>query len=79
MQWIDYKKAYKVPQSWIIDNLRKYKISGETKIIFRKLQRKLESRTDSGKKKLNRGEDPKRDLPGRSSITITICNCDNVT
>ena len=36
-------------------------------------------RTDSRRKKLNRGENPERDLPERYATTITICNDGDAT
>ena len=50
-----------------------------SKEIYQKSHEKLESRTDSRRKKLNCGENPERYLPGRCAITITICNNDNAT
>ena len=39
----------------------------------------LKSGTDSMMEKLGISEDPKRYIPGRCSITITICNKDDAT
>ena len=51
MAWIDYKKAYDmVPQSWIINCLKMYKISEEVK-LSRENQKNLESEIDSRRKK----------------------------
>ena len=48
--WINNKKAFDmVPQSWIINRFKMYKISLE---IYWKYHGKLESRTDTGRKKL---------------------------
>ena len=77
MAWIDYKKVYDmVPQSWIIDNLKMYKIPGE---IIKFIENKLVSRTDSWRKKLNWSENPERILAGRCAITIIICNSRDAT
>ena len=44
MAWIDYKKAYDViPQSWIINSLKMYKISHEIINFIEKKHEKLES------------------------------------
>ena len=57
MAWIDYKKAYDmVPQSWIINCLKMYKISHEVMNFIKKTNKQhedLESGTDSRRKKLS--------------------------
>ena len=51
MAWIDSKKAYDmVPQSWIINCLKMYKISFK---LYRKNHEDLESGADSRRKKLS--------------------------
>ena len=53
MPWIDYKKAYNmVPQSWIINCLKMYKISEEVK-LYRENYENLESGFNSRRKKLS--------------------------
>ena len=77
MAWIDNKKANDiVPQSWIIDCLKMYKLSGEI-IVYREYHGKLESGTDSRRQKISRGENLNRDLPWK--CTITICNSDDTS
>ena len=50
MEWIDYKKAYDmVPQSWKIDCLKMYKISG-------KIIKFMENTTEMRRVKLTAGE-----------------------
>ena len=53
MAWIDYKKAYMVPQSWIIHCLKMYKISHEVINFIEKNHASLESGADSKRKKLS--------------------------
>ena len=47
--------------------------------VYGKYHRKLESRTDCRRKKLNWGENPDRDLLGKYAITISICKSDEAT
>ena len=80
MAWIDYKKAYDmVPQSWIINRLKMYKISHETINFIKKKHQKLESWINSRRKKRGWNNDPKRDFPKRCTITPTIHNCHDDT
>ena len=80
MVWIDCKKEYDiVPQRWIINCLKMFKISDEVTNFIEKKHEKMESRIDSRRKKLSRGKDPERYVPGRYIITITICNRDDAT
>ena len=74
MVWIDSKKAYDmVPQSWIIDCLKMYKTSDE-------LMQFIENTMEIWNVELTAwGKKTDRDLPGRCSITITICNGDDAT
>ena len=58
-------------QSWIIDYLKIFKISGEVR-VYREYHGKLESGTDSRPKGLNWDENQERDLPGRCAVRITI-------
>ena len=54
MAWIDYKKAYDmVPQSWIINCLKMYKITHEVINFIEKNHEDLESGADSRRKKLS--------------------------
>ena len=66
----DYKKVYDlVPQSWIIDCLQMYKLSGEViKFIENTIKKKLESRTSSRRQKLNKGENSVGNLPGSTYL-----------
>ena len=77
MAWIDYKKVYDIV-SWVIDCLKLYKISSEVK-VYRENHEKLESGIDCKMKNLNWGENSERYLPGRCTITITICDSDDAT
>ena len=45
--------------------------------VYQKYHGKLESRTDSRRKKFNWSKSPEKDLQGRFAITITICNSDD--
>ena len=59
MAWIDYKKAYDmVPQSWIINCLKMYKITDEVINFIEKTMKNLESGIDSRMKKLRLSKDP---------------------
>ena len=46
---------------------------------YRENHENLESRIDSKREKLGWSEDPKGYIPGRCTITITICNSDDAT
>ena len=79
MAWIDYKKAYDmVPQTWIINCPKMYKISHEIK-LHRKNHEKLESWINCRRKNLGWNKDPKRDFPRRCTVTPTIHNCHYAT
>ena len=70
MTWIDYKKAYDiVPQSWIINCHKMYKILQK---LHRKNHEKLEGWINCKRKKLGWNKDPKRYFPRRCTITHTI-------
>ena len=67
MEWIDYKKAYDlIPQSWIIDSIKMYKISDEVMKFIENVSQNCE-------------ENPERDLPERCIINITTCDSDAYT
>ena len=54
IDWIDYKKAYDmVPQSWIINCLKMYKISDEVINFIEKIMKTWDSGNDSWRKKLS--------------------------
>ena len=73
---IDHKKAYDmVPWSWIINCLKMYKVADNVK----RKPRKTGNWIDSRRKKLNWGENPERNLPGKCTLSITICNSDDAT
>ena len=75
MAWIDYKKAYDmVPQSWIINCLKMYKILYEVLNFIEKTMKtwRVELTAEGNK-------DPKRDFPRRCTITTTIHNCHDAT
>ena len=72
MTWIVYKKAYDMVAQNVQDRRQSHK-------VYRKYHGKLESRTDKRRKKLSWGENPEWDLPGRCTITITICNNGDAT
>ena len=70
---IDYKKVYDmVNQNWILHYLKMYKMP-EQVIQF------IEKTIDSKRKKHSKGKDPKRHIPGRCTITITICDSHDAT
>ena len=53
MAWIDYKKAYDmVPQSWIINCLKMYKISHDTTHLIEKTMKNWRVELTAGGKKL---------------------------
>ena len=67
-----------VPQSWMINCLKKYKISGEVRKF---IENNLENRRDE---LIARGKSLtkvkiKRIIPGRRAITIIISNSDDAT
>ena len=77
MAWIDYKKVYiMVPQSQTIYCLKMYKISNE---VHQRNHEKLESWTDSRRKKFHWSKNPERYIPGKCAISITICNSNDAT
>ena len=80
MAWIDNKKAFDmVPKSWITQCLKIFKISDEViKSIERGNHGNLKSGINRRRKKLKWGENPVRDFPGRSAITITMCYRDDI-
>ena len=79
MAWIDYKKTYDmIPQSWILHCLKMYKIR-LSHIVYWEDHGNLKNGTDSKRKKISRGKDPKRHILGRCTITITICNSHDAT
>ena len=77
VDWL--QKAYDiVPQSWMINCLKMYKISGEVIKFIENTIKKLERRTDhSRRKKPNRGKNPDMNLTGGYAITIIICKSDD--
>ena len=79
MAWIDYKKAYMFPHSWIINSLKMYKISQEVIHFIDKNYENQESWIDNRRKKISWSKDPKRDFLRRCSITLTIHNCHDAT
>ena len=60
MLWIDDKKAYDIVPPRLSHK------------VYRENHGNLESGIDSMRKKLSRGKDPVRNLPGRCTLTITI-------
>ena len=82
------------PQSWILHCLKMYKIPDEVmqvsikstfqvsmvcSINYRADHGNLESGFDRNRKRLIKGKDPERHIPGKCTITITICNSDDTT
>ena len=67
MAWIDYKKSYDiVHQSWILHCPKIYKISDPVvQLVYREDHGNLGNGIDS-RKRLNRGKDPKRHIPGNA-------------
>ena len=66
-----------VPQSWIIDCLKIYRIADKVIKFIEEIMKKLERGIDSRKKKFSWCENPEGYIPGRWAITITICNNDD--
>ena len=56
-----------------------FKKSDEIIKSIEKIMKIWRLQRSAGGKKLSRGENPERDLPGRCAITITICNSDDTT
>ena len=76
---INNKKANDtLPPSWITDCHKMCKITNEIINFIENTMGNMVSGTDSRKKKFNWGENPERDLPGRSTLTISICKNDGV-
>ena len=77
MAWIDYKKAYDmVPQSWIINCLKMYKISHEVINFIEKAMKTWRVELTAGGRSL---PEAKRHFSRRCSITIIIHNCHDAT
>ena len=77
MAWIDYKKSYDiVPQSWIINCLKTYKISDKVISFIEKTMKEWSWQLDG---KLSRSKNPQRYIPRRCTITITIYKCYDAT
>ena len=73
MTWIDYKKAYDiVPQSWIINSLKMYKISNEVINFTEKTTKTWRVELTAGGRSLT---EAKRYFSKRCTITIIIHNC----
>ena len=73
MVWIDYREAYDmVSKSWMINILKLHKIIHQSKKNYRENHEKLESKTNSIRKKFSWGQNLKRYLPGSCAITIII-------
>ena len=80
MAWIDHKKVYiLVPQSWIVDCLKMYKISEKFMKFITEAMKKIEWGIGSWGKNFIRGKNPERHLPGRCAVAITICNSNDAT
>ena len=62
-----------VPQSWILHCLRMYKIPDQVVQFIEKTMETLR------RKELSRSKNPKRHIPGRCTITITICDSHDAT
>ena len=78
LDWLQ-KGIYMVPQSWIINCLKMYKISDEVLTFIEKKHENLESGADSRRKKLSWNKDTKRYFPRTCTNTFTIHNSHNVT
>ena len=75
---LKYKKAYDmVPQSWIINCVKIYKISDEVINFIKKTMKTWRVELTEGVKKLSWREDPEWYIPRRYTITITIYNCND--
>ena len=66
------------PQSRKVDSQNVYDIR-RSHNVYREYHEQLERGTDSRRKKLSRGENPERDLPGKCAITFTIFNSNDAT
>ena len=64
-----------VPWTWIIDSLKLSKLSDDIIRCIKKNYEKLESGTDSWRKKISWSQNPESYLPVWCAITITICDC----
>ena len=75
---IDSKKAYDmVSQSWIVYSLKMYKILDE---VIKFIKKPMENRgveLPAREKSFAEVRDPKRHIPGRCTLIITICNSDD--
>ena len=78
MVLIDNKKAYgMVPQRWIIDCLKMYKVSDEDIKFIENTIENWRVKVIAVGKSLAERENPEMNLPGRSAITDTFCNSDD--
>ena len=77
MARVDYKTAYNmVPQSWIIDCLKMYKIYDEGIKFIENTMKKWKVKMTARRKSLTEMK-ILGDFPGRGGINITTCNCDH--
>ena len=91
MAWIDYKKTYgdMVHQTWlkrgnlkreteslILHCLKMYKIPDQ---VVQFIYANQESEIECWRKKLSRGKDPKRHIPGKCTLTMTIGDSHDAT
>ena len=78
--WIDFKKAYDmVPQSWIINCLKMYKLWNEVINILEKTMKNLESAIDSRRERLAEGKNQIRIFQRDAVWPLQIYNCNNAT
>ena len=71
--WTDNKKANDmVPQTWIIECLKMYKIFRQSHKFHHGSHEKMESRINSKRENSGRDKNPKRHLPGRFAFLTTI-------
>ena len=71
MAWIDHEKANDmVPQSWIIEYLKMYRISDKVIKFIIKAMKNFKVELTTREKRGNQG----RHLPGKFTLAITICN-----
>ena len=77
--WINYKKAYDmVPQSWIINCFKMYKIPDEDK-LYGENHKNQENGIDSRRKKLSWSKDQKMYISRIYTISVTIHSCNDAT
>ena len=76
MDWIDCKKAYDMlPQNWIINCLKMYKISDKVINFIEKTMKTWKVELIAKREKLSLSEGLNRYISRRCTVTVTIHNC----